>query len=63
MNNGKISAGVFSKATNSFTYVLPSTCYSKRNIKIYSKISPCDYKGFATMMKNIIKDRKKVKNI
>ena len=33
MINGKISVDVFSKPTNSFTYVLPSTCYPKRNIK------------------------------
>ena len=33
MVNGKISADVFSKATNSFTYVLSSTCYPNRNIK------------------------------
>ena len=33
MVNGKISVDVFSKPTNSFTYVLPSTCYPKRNIK------------------------------
>ena len=33
MVNGKISVEVFSKPTNSFTYVLPSTCYPNRNIK------------------------------
>ena len=33
MVNGKISVDVFSKPTNSFTYVLPSTSYPKRNIK------------------------------
>ena len=33
MFNGKISVDVFSKPTNSFTYVLPSTCYPNRNIK------------------------------
>ena len=33
MVNGKISVDVFSKPTNSFTYVLPSTCYPNRNIK------------------------------
>ena len=32
MVNGKISV-VFSKLTNSFTCVLPSTCYPNRNIK------------------------------
>ena len=33
MVNGKISVDVFSKPTNGFTYVLPSTCYPNRNIK------------------------------
>ena len=33
MVNGKISVDVFSKPTNSFTYVLPSTCYPNRNIR------------------------------
>ena len=31
-SNGKISTDVYAKATNSFTYVLPSTCYPMRNI-------------------------------
>ena len=30
---GKISVYVFSKPTNSFTYILPSTCYPNRNIR------------------------------
>ena len=29
----KMSVDVFSKATNSFTYVLPSTCFPKSNIQ------------------------------
>ena len=33
MVNGKISVDVFPKPTNSFTYVLPSTCYPNRNIR------------------------------
>ena len=33
MVNGKISVDFFSKPINSLTYVLPSTCYSNRNIK------------------------------
>ena len=33
MVNGIISVDVFSKPTNSFTYVLPSTCYHNRNTK------------------------------
>ena len=33
MLNGKISVDVFSKLTNDFTYVLPSTCYPNGNIK------------------------------
>ena len=33
MVNGKISVDVFPKPTNSFSYVLPSTCYPNRNIK------------------------------
>ena len=31
--NGKISVDVLTKPTNSFTYVLSSTCYPNRNIK------------------------------
>ena len=31
--NGKINVDVFSKPTNSFTYVLPTTCYPNSNIK------------------------------
>ena len=30
--NGKLSVDVYSKLTNSFTYVLPSTCYPTKNI-------------------------------
>ena len=29
----KISVDIFSNATNSFTYVLPNTCFPKNNIK------------------------------
>ena len=29
----RISADIFAKATNSFTYVLPSTCFPKNNIE------------------------------
>ena len=29
----KISVDVFSKTTNSFTYVLPNTCFPKNNIE------------------------------
>ena len=32
--NGKLSADVYSKSTNRFTYVMPSTCYPiKTSIK------------------------------
>ena len=34
----KICVDVYVKPTNSFTYVLPSTCYPKRNINNISKI-------------------------
>ena len=37
MVNGKISFDVFSKPTNSLTYVLPSTCYPNRNIRDVAK--------------------------
>ena len=37
MVNGKISVNVFSKPTNSFTYVLPSICYPNRNIRSVPK--------------------------
>ena len=30
---GKINADVYSKPTNSFTHVLPSTCYPYKNIR------------------------------
>ena len=33
MVNGIISVDVFSKPANSFTYILPTTCYPNRNIK------------------------------
>ena len=33
IQNGKISVDVYSKPTNSFTYVMPSTCYPRKNIK------------------------------
>ena len=33
MVNGIISFDVFSKPANSFTYILPTTCYPNRNIK------------------------------
>ena len=29
----RISVDIFAKATNSFTYVLPSTCFPKNNIE------------------------------
>ena len=32
IQNGKISVDVYSKPTNSFTYVMPSTCYPAKNI-------------------------------
>ena len=32
IQNGKISVDVYSKPTNSFTYVMPSTCYPRKNI-------------------------------
>ena len=38
MVNGRISVDVFSKPTNSFTYVLPTTCYSNKNIKNVPKV-------------------------
>ena len=37
MVNVKISVDFFSKPTNSFTYVLPSTCYPNRNIRYVPK--------------------------
>ena len=30
--NGKLAVDVYSKPTNSFTYVMPSTCYPMKNI-------------------------------
>ena len=36
--NGRISVDVFSKPTNSFTYVLPTTCYPNKNIKNVPKV-------------------------
>ena len=41
MVNGKISVDVFSNLTNSFTYVLPSSCYPNRNIKNVPKGTDC----------------------
>ena len=38
--NGKLSVDVYSKPTNSFTYVMPSTCYPMKNInKVPQEIS------------------------
>ena len=37
MVNGKISVDVFSKPTNSFTYVLPSTSYLRETSKMCLK--------------------------
>ena len=37
MVNDEISVDVFSKPTNSLTYVLPSTCHPNKNIKDVSK--------------------------
>ena len=33
----RISVDIFAKATNSFTYVLPSTCFPKNNIENVTK--------------------------
>ena len=35
---GKINVDVYSKPTNSFTYVLPSTCYPYKNIRNVPKV-------------------------
>ena len=32
IENGRISVDIYSKPTNNFTYVLPSTCYPRNNI-------------------------------
>ena len=37
MVNGKISVDVFSKPTNSFTYVLPSICYHDEKYVVRSE--------------------------
>ena len=37
----KISVNLFSKATNSFTYVLPNTCFPKSNIEKFLKELHC----------------------
>ena len=34
IQNGKIGVDVYSKSTNSFTYVMPITCYPRKNINI-----------------------------
>lgn len=47
MANGKISFDMFCKLANSFTYVFPSTNYSKKKSKIYLK-------EFMIPMKNAI---------
>ena len=46
MVNGEISVDDFPKPTNSFTYVLPSSCYPNRNIKNVPK-------GIALRLKRI----------
>ena len=59
MVNGKISVDVFSKPTNSFTYVLPSTCYPNRNIKNVPKYIAL---RIVTVMKSGTNDQKSTKN-
>ena len=45
-DQNKISVDVYAKPTNSFTYVLPSTCYPKKNINNVPK-------GIALRLKRI----------
>ena len=48
----KISVDVFSKTTNSFTYVLPNTCFPKNNIENIPK-------GAALRLRRICDSEKK----
>ena len=59
MVNGKISVDVFSKPTNSFTYVLPSTCYPNRNIQNVPKYIAL---RIVAVMKSGTNDQKSTKN-
>ena len=49
----KISVDVFSKTTNSFTYVLPNTCFPKNNIENIPK-------GAALRLRRICDSEKKI---
>ena len=49
-----ISVDVLAKDTNSFTYVLPSTCnIVKVTLKASLKVLPCVLDGFAILMRNL----------
>ena len=52
LEGGKISVDVYSKPTNSFTYVLPNTCYPKRSINNIPR-------GIALRLKRICDSEKK----
>ena len=47
----QISVDVFPKDANSFTYVLPSTCFPKNNIG--NKVLLYVLEGFAILMRNL----------
>ena len=62
MVNGKISVDVFSKQTNSFTYVLPSTCYPNRNIKNVPKGIALRLRRVCIVMKSMTNNQKSSRN-
>ena len=50
----KITIDVFSKPTNSFTYVMPSTCYPSNNINNVLEGLLGDSNAYATVMRSLL---------
>ena len=51
--NNKITIDVFSKPTNSFTYVMPSTCYPSNNINNVPRGIALRLKRICEVMKSL----------
>ena len=51
--NNKITIDVFSKPTNSFTYVMPSTCYPSNNINTVPRGIALRLKRICEVMKSL----------
>ena len=51
--NGKIMVDVHSKPTNSFTYVLPTACYTGKSIETFHIVQHYDFDEFVIQIKNL----------